>query len=56
MGSTFLLIAAALACEYSKSVAISPVSLLQGLSTRFFVYTGEKTCGLVLVVTLLTFV
>jgi len=30
-----------LACEYSKSVAIPPVSLLQGLSTRFFVCTAS---------------
>jgi hypothetical protein len=41
MGPTFLLIDAALACEYSKSVAISPESLLRGLSTRFPVSTGE---------------
>ncbi|KAF9647646.1 ARM repeat-containing protein [Thelephora ganbajun] len=39
MGPTFLLIAAALACEYSKSVAISPESLLWGLSARLSVCT-----------------
>lgn len=41
MGPSFLLITAALACEYYKSVAISPESLLRGLSTRFPVCTGE---------------
>ena len=42
MGPTFLLISTALACEYNKSVAVSPESLLQGLSTRFPVYTGGE--------------
>ena len=46
-GPTFLLIAAALACEYNKSVAISPESLIRGLSTRFPVCTGERIRGLV---------
>lgn len=41
MGPTFLLIAAALACEYNKSVAVSPESMLRGLSTRFPVCTGR---------------
>ena len=41
MGPTFLLIAAALACEYSKSIAIPPDRLLRGLSTRFPVCTGK---------------
>ena len=45
MGPTFLLIATALACEYNKSVALSPESLLQGLSTRFPLYTGEEIPG-----------
>ena len=45
MGPTFLLIAAALACEYNKSVAVSPESLLRGLSTRFPACTGECIRG-----------
>lgn len=47
MGPTFLLIAAALACEFNKSVAVSPESLLQGLSTRFPMYTGEEITWMV---------
>ena len=41
MGPTLLLITAALACEYSRSVAISPESLLRGLSIRFPMCTGK---------------
>jgi hypothetical protein len=46
MGPTLFLIATALACEYNKSVAVPPESLLQGLSTRFPRYTGEEISGM----------
>ena len=45
MGPTLLLITAALACEYSRSVAISPESLLRGLSARFPLCTGGLIQG-----------